>query len=189
MMNYQPLFDISRWSLPAQPEYFKASQDAFSDPNAYPVDSRGLVFTFAFFTPKHLGEGQFYLLTIKDKDGQNLDGSKSYRLIVQANAPVNQYWSATVYDRANHGLIRDMPRSGRGSQSPGLQKNADGSADIYFGPTAQAGTDSNWVPTNPNGQFEVLFRFYGPEKPLFDKTWKLPDVEKVDSESGGRALQ
>jgi hypothetical protein len=45
------------------------------------------------------------------------------------------------------------------------------------------------VPTNPNGQFEVLFRFYGPEKPLFDKTWKLPDVEKVDSESGGRALQ
>jgi hypothetical protein len=27
--------------------------------------------------------------------------------------------------------------------------------------------------------FEALFRFYGPEKPLFDKTWKLPDIEKV----------
>jgi hypothetical protein len=25
----------------------------------------------------------------------------------------------------------------------------------------------------------VLFRFYGPEKAVFDKTWKLPDVEKV----------
>jgi len=24
----------------------------------------------------------------------------------------------------------------------------------------------------------VLFRFYGPEKPLFDKTWQLPDIEK-----------
>jgi hypothetical protein len=179
MLKSIGIIDISRRSLPAQPEYFKASRDAFSDPNAYPVDSRGLVFIFAFFTPKHLGEGQFYLLTIKDKDGQNLDGSKRYRLIVSANAPVNQYWSATVYDRATHGLIRDMPRSGRGSQSPGLHKErADGSADIYFGPTAQAGT-----------QFEVLFRFYGPEKPLFDKTWKLPDVEKVDSESGGRALQ
>ena len=22
-------------------------------------------------------------------------------------------------------------------------------------------------------------RFYGPTKPLFDKTWKLPDVEKL----------
>jgi hypothetical protein len=24
-----------------------------------------------------------------------------------------------------------------------------------------------------------LFRLYGPEKPLFDKTWVLPDIEKV----------
>jgi hypothetical protein len=176
---FTPYFDISRWALPALPDYLKASQDGFSDPNAYPFDSRGLVFTFAFFTPKHLGEGQFYLMTVSDKDGQNFDGSKSYRLTVPANAPVNQYWSATVYDRATHGLIRDMPRSGRGSQSPGLQKNPDGSVDIYFGPKAPAGKDSNWVPTNPSGKFEVLFRFYGPEKPLFDKTWKLPDIERI----------
>jgi hypothetical protein len=72
-----------------------------------------------------------------------------------------------------------MSRSGRGSQSQGLQKNADGSVDIYFGPKAPAGKDSNWVPTNPGGQFEVLFRFYGPEKPLFNKTWKLPDIERA----------
>ena len=51
--------------------------------------------------------------------------------------------------------------------------------DIYFGPKAPAGKESNWVPTNPSGQFEVLFRFYGPEKPLFDKTWKLPDIERI----------
>ena len=30
-----------------------------------------------------------------------------------------------------------------------------------------------------SGQFEVLFRLYGPEKPFFDKTWKLPDIEKI----------
>jgi hypothetical protein len=35
------------------------------------------------------------------------------------------------------------------------------------------------LPWNPSGQFEVLFRFYGPEKPLFDKTWKLPDIERI----------
>jgi hypothetical protein len=179
---FTPYFDISRWAPPALPDYLKASQDGFSDPNAYPFDSRGLVFTFAFFTPKHLGEGQFYLMTVKDEDGQNFDGSKSYRLTVPAKAPVSQYWSATVYDRATHGLIRDMPRSGRGSQSQGLQKNADGSVDVYFGPKAPAGKDSNWVPTNPSGQFEVLFRFYGPEKPLFDKTWKLPDIEQIGAQ-------
>jgi hypothetical protein len=176
---FKPYFDTSRWALPAMPDYLKASSDGFSDPTAYPLDSRGLAFTFAFFTPKHLGQGQSYLMTLKDRNGQDLHGSKSYRLAVPANAPVNQYWSATVYDRATHGLIRDMPRSGRGSQSPGLQKNADGSVDIHFGPKAPPGKESNWVPTNPGGQFEVLFRFYGPEKPLFDKTWKLPDIERM----------
>ena len=50
--------------------------------------------------------------------------------------------------------------------------------DIYFGPTAPAGKESNWVPTKPGRQFEVLCRFYRPEKALFEKTWKLPDIEK-----------
>jgi hypothetical protein len=177
-----PYFDISRWALPALPDYLKATQDGFSDPDEYPVDSRGLIFTFAFFTPKHLGEGQFYLMTVKDKNGQSFDGSKNYRLTVPADAPVRQYWSATVYDRATHGLIRDMPRSGRGSQSQGLQKNTDGSVDIYFGPKAPPGKESNWVPTSPSGQFEVLFRFYGPDQPLFDKMWKLPDIEQITAQ-------
>ena len=96
-----------------------------------------------------------------------------------AKAPVKQYWSATAYDRETHALIREMPRAGRSSQSQGLQPNADGSVDIWFGPEARAGKEANWVPTNANGRFEVLFRFYGPEKPVFDKTWRLPDIERV----------
>lgn len=52
--------------------------------------------------------------------------------------------------------------------------------DIYFGPQAPQGKESNWVPTKPGGQFVILFRLYRPEKPLFDKTWKLPDIEKVN---------
>jgi hypothetical protein len=63
-----------------------------------------------------------------------------------------------------------------------LQKNADGSVDIYFGPSAPAGKEANWVPTNPSGQFEVLFRLYGPEKAYADKTWKLPDIERTSAQ-------
>lgn len=132
-----------------------------------------------FFSPKHLGAGQFYLMTITDKEGKDFDGSNTYRLNVPANAPVTQYWSATAYDRATHALIRKQPYSSRSSQNVGLQKNADGSVDVYFGPKAPAGKESNWVPTSASGQFEVLFRLYGPEKPLFDKTWKLPDIEQI----------
>jgi hypothetical protein len=32
-----------------------------------------------------------------------------------------------------------------------LQKNPDGSVDIYFGPEAPAGKESNWIPTNADG--------------------------------------
>ena len=113
------------------------------------------------------------------QDGNALDGAATYRLNVPANPPVNLYWSATIYNRATHALIRDMPRSSRSSQNVGLQKNADGSVDVYFGPKAPDGKETNWVPTSPSGKFEVLFRFYGPTKPLFDKTWQLPDIEKT----------
>jgi hypothetical protein len=33
--------------------------------------------------------------------------------------------------------------------------------------------------TRAGGEFEVLFRFYGPEKSFFDKKWTLPDIELV----------
>ncbi|MGZ2506058.1 DUF1254 domain-containing protein [Rhizobium leguminosarum] len=150
----------------------------YADPNAYPVDGRGVTFSYAFFSPKHLGTGQFYLMAIANKDGKPLDGGRSYRLNVPANPPVRLYWSATAYDHATHALIREMPKSDCSSLTPGLTKNADGSMDIYFGPKAPAGKEANWVPTTNIGEFEVLFRFYGPEKPLFDKTWKL-GIEEV----------
>ena len=62
------------------------------------------------------------------------------------------------------------------------EKNADGSVDVWFGPKAPEGKEANWVPTDPDGKFEVLFRLYGPEKPLFDKTWNLPDIERITAQ-------
>ena len=59
------------------------------------------------------------------------------------------------------------------------KRNADGSLDIYFGPKAPAGQESNWIPTVAGKGWFPFFRFYGPEKSLFDKSWKLPDVENV----------
>lgn len=173
-------YDSARWIVPASPEVIEGMSTFFTKPGVYPTDARGVAYSMGFFSAKHLGAGQFYLMTIKDKDGADLDGGATYRLTVPANAPVKQYWSATAYDRATHALIRNQNWSSRSSQVPDLQKNADGSVDVYFGPQAPAGKDANWVPTRPGGEFEVLFRLYGPEKPLFDKTWVLPDIEKVN---------
>jgi hypothetical protein len=175
---YPPaFFDGTHWALPASAEVAEGMQTNFANPNSYPVDNRGVAYSIAYFSAKHLGAGQYYLMTFSDHDGKPMEGASNYRLNVPANAPVTLYWSATAYDRNTHALIRNMQWPSRSSLTTGLQKNADGSVDIYFGPKAPAGKDSNWVPTDPNGKFEVLFRLYGPQKPFFDKTWKLPDIE------------
>lgn len=177
--RFTPYYTGSHWILPVPQQFIKAAQGGYSAPEQYPVDDRGLIFTFAFFTPKQSGGGSFYLMDIFDQAGKPFEGSKTYRLTVPANAPVSQYWSATVYDRETHALLRNQSTVSRSSLNPGLKKNADGSVDVYFGPKASAGEASNWVPTTPGGKFEVLFRFYGPQKPLYDKTWTLPDIERV----------
>jgi hypothetical protein len=60
-----------------------------------------------------------------------------------------------------------------------VKKNPDGSVDLYFGAKPPAGKESNWVPTDPARKFELMLRLYAPTKALFDKTWKLSDVEKM----------
>jgi hypothetical protein len=37
----------------------------------------------------------------------------------------------------------------------------------------------NWVPTDPQRGFELMFRLYGAKKEFFDKAWVLPDVERT----------
>ncbi|MEJ1963514.1 MAG: DUF1254 domain-containing protein [Gammaproteobacteria bacterium] len=177
--TYAPLNKGTRWFLPADKDLMDSIAAGFTKSDVYPTDGRGTVFYFAYSTIKHLGAGQFYLFVSRDKDGNPLDGAATYRLTVPPNPPVRQYWSAVLYDFATHALIRNMPHASRSSQSPGLQSNVDGSVDVYFAPKAPNGKTSNWVPTDANGRFEALFRFYGPDKPLFDKTWVLPDIEQI----------
>jgi hypothetical protein len=178
-----PFFsETSRWTLPAPPALIKAMQSGFSDVDSYPVDDRGMAYTYAFIGLKRLGAGQFYSISIRDKDGDSFDGAKTYRLTVPAGAPVHQYWSVTAYDRETHALVKGVDRASRASNASDVQKNADGSVDIYFGPEAPAGKEANWVPTDSARGFELMARFYGPRKEFFDKVWKLPDVEKVSAE-------
>ena len=181
-----PFFSASsHWTFPVPPDMIKAAQAGYADPDSYPVDDRGMAYSYAYIGIKRLGAGQFYLISIRDKDGDAFDGGKAYRLHVPPHAPVEQYWSVTAYDRQTHALIKGMPRASRSSQIPELQKNDDGSIDVYFGPNAPAGKDSNWVPTDPARKFEMMFRLYAPTKALFEKAWVLPDAEKVAAESVG----
>jgi hypothetical protein len=39
--------------------------------------------------------------------------------------------------------------------------------------------ENNWITTRDGRPFFVMFRLYGPQKPIVDKTWVLNDIEKV----------
>jgi hypothetical protein len=177
--GFAPFWSAGSWTLAALSEAIDGQATTYADGDRYAVNARGLAYSYGYIAIKRLGAGQFYLISIRDRDGEPYDGAKTYRLNVPPNAPVEQYWSVTAYDRATHALIRNMPRASRSSQIPEMQKNADGSIDVYFGPEPPKGREANWVPTDPQRGFELMFRLYAPKREFFDKVWRLPDVEKI----------
>ena len=127
------------------------------------------------------GQGTAYLTTFRDNQGRFLDGGKNYKLRIGANPPVKNFWAVTAYDPATRSLL-DV--GGNKNKSVGSRENpvanSDGSVDIYFGAKAPRGKEKNWVPTNPDKGFFLVFRFYGPTEGYIDKTWTLNDLELMD---------
>jgi len=72
-----------------------------------------------------------------------------------------------------------VPFPSVGSQKKGIATNPDTSVDVYFGPTAPAGKESNWVQTIPGTRWNTILRLYGPLEPWFDKTWRPGEIAEV----------
>jgi hypothetical protein len=141
------------------------------------VESRALFYFVSYAPPKRLGKATFYLMTFVDGDGQRLDGSNTYRLIVPRAVPASQFWATTVYDAETFAFIEGASRVEQSSYDQTLRKNPDGSVELYFCPAPSA--DPNWLSTAPGRPWLTIFRFYGPREPLFDRSWQLPDIERV----------
>jgi hypothetical protein len=92
---------------------------------------------------------------------------------------VSQFWAVTFYNSETSALFLNLTRPTLDSLDKRLSKNVDGSVDVYFGPKASVGEGSNWIETPAGTSWFPWFRFYGPEKALFDKSWTMPDIEKV----------
>ena len=128
-----------------------------------------------------VGAGSAYAYTVQDSNGDLLDGARTYRLHVDANPPAKNFWSVDVYDTQTRSLIQvpSTPYPALASNSGTLRANPDGSYDLYFGPTAPEGSESNWVETIPGKSWFQLFRLYGPLEPWFDQTWTLNEFEPL----------
>lgn len=129
-----------------------------------------------------VGAGSAYAYTVQDANGEVLDGAKTYRLHVDPDPPAKNFWAVDVYDTQTRSLIQ-VPSTlwpAVASDSGNLQANPDGSYDLYFGPKAPEGRDSNWVETIPGKSWFQLFRLHGPLQPWFAQTWKLNEFEPID---------
>ncbi len=171
-------YDGSHWEIATR----SPSDQRWEDHEA--LDGRAAWFYEAVTNDKTMQsttpeEGQIYLGAYKDADGDWLDGANHYRLHVPPDPPAKAFWSTTVYDVSTRCLIDNKQQLADRSSRMDLLVNDDGSVDIYYGPTAPAGKEQNWIPTVPGRSWFTYFRLYGPKKEYFERSWVLPDIEKV----------
>jgi hypothetical protein len=125
------------------------------------------------------GWGQVYMATYKDSDGNWLDGASTYCLRVPPDAPVEAFWSITLYDVSTRCLLRNDHEIADRSSRMDLLEDPDGGVTIDIGPEAPAGREQNWIPTVPGRSWFPYFRFYSPKQAFLDKTWVLPDIKRA----------
>ncbi|MGF0237323.1 DUF1254 domain-containing protein [Rhodococcus sp. IEGM1300] len=176
-----PLYPGSQWKTP-----FLGGSYQWLNNGHRNLDARtGFFYAATVNTPAMViampGVGSQYAATMRDSQGRWLDGGKNYRMTVPANPPAKDFWSVVVYDPQTRSLLQtDQRFPSLSSQSKILQKNDDGSIDLYFGPKPPSGKESNWVQTVPEKGWFPIYRLYGPLKPWFEKTWRLQDIERLD---------
>jgi hypothetical protein len=129
-----------------------------------------------------VGAGSAYAYTVHDANGDLLDGARTYRLHVDPDPPVKNFWAVDLYDTQTRSLliVPSTPYPAIASNDGKVEANDDGSYDLYFGPVAPEGRASNWVETTPGKSWFPIVRIYGPLEPWFDQTWRLNELEPID---------
>ena len=127
-----------------------------------------------------INQGSKYPSTLRDKDGDLLEGSNSYKLHLPAGIPAKLFWAVTIYNPHDGSMPEtDQPFPSR-NQWDKVETNEDGSVDLYFGPTnAKNWNEKNWIQTLEGRAFLITIRLYGSSTEFYDQTWRPDDVVKV----------
>jgi len=140
----------------------------------------GAIYMTPAMALKKAGPGSQYIQTFTDSDHNWINGSNSYKMTLPANVPAKDFWSITLYDAQTRSLVQNKSTKPAISSYDKLKVNADGSVDLYFSPTAPKGLESNWIETLPGKGFFVWLRCYHPTEALFDGSWKMNEVVKIN---------
>ena len=129
---------------------------------------------------RYINNGSKYPYAIKDSNGEFINGSNTYKIHLPAGIPAKAFWAITLYN------ISDGTMHATDVSIPGVNgyediaKNADGSIDIYFGPTKPKDVkESNYIKSVEDRAVLVGLRLYGSSVEFFDQTWRPDNVVKI----------
>jgi hypothetical protein len=123
-----------------------------------------------------------YAMVYVDREGRGLDGGGRYKLRFDVPPPCRAFWSVTMYDTPDFYLVANpIGRYSIGDRTPGLHTAPDGSLTIVMQhdePT-EPERRANWLPT-PAGPFRPILRMYEPDEGVFDGSYVLPPITRLD---------
>jgi hypothetical protein len=155
-------------------------QDSYLD-----VDQRASYFQVAYSSApamvmRTLGAGSKYPFTLRDANGDFLNGSNTYKLHLPPNPPAKLFWAVTAYNITDGTMVEAPQLMPSINGFNKVATNSDGSVDLWFAPDKPADApSSNFVQTVNGRNFLVALRLYGTGVEFFDQTWKPDDVVKV----------
>lgn len=169
----------SRWTLPV-PAEMMITKATFATPNWNDYQSRGAVFYFYFAPPASLAESKSttYIKGALDSKGRKLNGKYDYAITIPADVPARRFWSMITYATKDGTYIRESDRIGIASNEQDIVKEDNGSTVLNWSRNCHGKV--NCMPVTAGEDFFVLFRLYGPEQAFFDKSFVLPDIERID---------
>lgn len=146
----------------------------------YGTDYVQRAFVAAIGLGANLPQDAIYPTAKVDDKGEKLNGANRYTIHFAKGQlpPVKGFWSLTMYDDKYFFTENALNRYTVSPRND-LQKNQDGSIDLYIQHESPGkDKESNWLPA-PEGDFILMFRFYWPESALINGKWSPPGVAKV----------
>jgi hypothetical protein len=123
--------------------------------------------------------GSKYLAAYRDASGQYLNSAFDYVLNVPANPPAEQFWSVTAYNAKTRAMVYTDRKDVSSRQD--LFVAPDGATPVYPSSNCAAMPYlQNCADISGQGDVFVYFRTYAPTQAYFDKTWTLPDFQRLE---------
>ena len=119
----------------------------------------------------------FYPVALSDADKNPLDATKNnYVYKFDSEPPVGAFWSLTMYDGKTKLLLDNSLDRYLVNSLIDLQKNNDGSFEVYVQHESPGqDKESNWLPA-PDGEFYTVLRLYLPGDEILNDTWTMPEI-------------